>query len=142
MKYKYNNEWKEMNVKVSDTLPIGSVVEYDGETIPAGWEEISSYSTDEVETGDTWIDGKPIYRKVYTFSTNDDSPVGAIPNLYEVVNIYGCYTGNGNIFPAVFYVSEEFNLKSWVYGNGLYFSQTGYPNMTGKIIVEYTKTTD
>ena len=40
MKYKYNNEWKEMNVKVSDTLPIGSVVEYDGESIPSGWEEV------------------------------------------------------------------------------------------------------
>lgn len=40
MKYKYNNEWKEMNVKVSDTLPIGSVVEYDGEVVPSGWEEV------------------------------------------------------------------------------------------------------
>ena len=48
MKYKYNNEWKEMNVKVSDTLPIGSIVEYDGDTVPIGYEEVNGYSTNEV----------------------------------------------------------------------------------------------
>lgn len=40
MKYKYNGEWKDLNVKVSDTLPIGSIVDFDGETIPSGWEEV------------------------------------------------------------------------------------------------------
>lgn len=49
MKYKYNNEWKEMNVKVSDTLPIGSVVDYDGEVVPSGWEEVNGL----IESG-TW----------------------------------------------------------------------------------------
>ena len=58
MKYKYNNEWKELNVKVSDTLPIGSIVEYDGDTVPIGYEEVNSYSTNEVKTGDTWIDSE------------------------------------------------------------------------------------
>ena len=66
MKYKYNNQWKDLTVKAGDTLPIGTIVTYDGDTVPSGYEEVNSYSTTEVKTGDTWIDGKPIYRKVIT----------------------------------------------------------------------------
>ena len=29
-----------------------------------------SYSTAEVDTGATWIDGKPIYKKTFSFTTN------------------------------------------------------------------------
>ena len=49
MKYKYNNQWKEMNFKVSDTLPIGSIIEYDGESIPTGWEAASYLKTNYAE---------------------------------------------------------------------------------------------
>lgn len=37
------------------------------------WKRINnngSYSTSEVKTGDTWIDGKPIYKKTFSFITN------------------------------------------------------------------------
>lgn len=37
MKYKYNNEWKELNVKVSDTYPIGAIAPYGGATAPTNW---------------------------------------------------------------------------------------------------------
>ena len=41
MKYKNENgEWKDIYVKASDTLPIGAEVDYDGDDIPAGWEEV------------------------------------------------------------------------------------------------------
>ena len=50
-----------------DTLPIGAVIDYDGDTVPENWEEVEEsedYSTEEVNTGKKWIDGKDIYRKV------------------------------------------------------------------------------
>lgn len=47
MKYKYNNQWKEMNFKVSDTLPIGSIIDYNGETAPTGWEEVVDSGSNE-----------------------------------------------------------------------------------------------
>ena len=34
MKYKYNNQWKDLNVKVSDTYPIGAIAPSGGETAP------------------------------------------------------------------------------------------------------------
>lgn len=39
----YNGtSWETVNGQiVGDTLPIGAIVEYDGQTIPAGWEEVS-----------------------------------------------------------------------------------------------------
>lgn len=42
MKYKDPNtgELKDIYVKASDTLPIGTVVEYDGDTVPDGYEEV------------------------------------------------------------------------------------------------------
>ena len=42
MKYRdpVTGEFKEITVKVSDTLPIGAEVDYDGTTVPSGWEQI------------------------------------------------------------------------------------------------------
>ena len=44
MKYRDPNtgEIKSISVKASDTLPIGSVVEFEGDAIPEGWEEVNS----------------------------------------------------------------------------------------------------
>ena len=50
-----------------DGVPTGSTFLFDGDTIPDGYEEIEDYqpeySTNEVRIG-TWIDGKPLYRKL------------------------------------------------------------------------------
>ena len=35
----------------------------------AGINGVTNYSTEEVKTGGTWIDGKPIYRKVFSYNT-------------------------------------------------------------------------
>lgn len=42
MKYNDNGTIKEITVKASDTLPIGTIVEFDGDTIPAGYEVLSA----------------------------------------------------------------------------------------------------
>lgn len=43
MKYKdpVTGEWKELYTKTADTLPVGSIVDFEGEEVPAGWEEIN-----------------------------------------------------------------------------------------------------
>lgn len=58
-----------------DAVPIYSIFDYDGDTAPTGYEQVDSYSETEVKTGDTWIDGRPIYRKVIKYHNN--STIGA-----------------------------------------------------------------
>ena len=41
MKYNDNGEYKDIYAKAFDTLPIGTEVDYDGETAPTGWTEIT-----------------------------------------------------------------------------------------------------
>ena len=40
MKYNDNGTIKDIKVKAFDTLPVGAEVDYDGTTVPDGWEEI------------------------------------------------------------------------------------------------------
>ena len=53
------------NIK-GDSIPIGTEVNYNGQIVPTGWEQIDDvpvYSTSETVCG-TWTNGKPLYRKV------------------------------------------------------------------------------
>lgn len=67
--YKENNQWKGVKVKVGDNIPVGAEFDYDGQTVPVGYEEVADkgeiYSTTETKIG-TWIDNKPLYKKVIT----------------------------------------------------------------------------
>lgn len=63
-------EWQNIGGAGGEVLPVGAEIDFEGTDIPTGWEETTdpeSYSTDEVKTNKTWIDGKPIYRKVINF---------------------------------------------------------------------------
>ena len=42
MKYNDNGTYKDIYVKAFDTLPVGTEVDYDGNTVPDGWEEVYS----------------------------------------------------------------------------------------------------
>ena len=69
MKVKINGELKELVIKANDSIPANSVIEYEGDVVPEGYEKVEDkgeiYSTEEQRIG-TWIDGKPLYRKVGT----------------------------------------------------------------------------
>ena len=41
IKYKDNGEYKDIVVKIGDTLPIGAEMDYEGNVVPNGWEEIT-----------------------------------------------------------------------------------------------------
>lgn len=119
-----------------------------GHKVSAG----KKYSTTEVKTGDVWIDGKPIYRKVFTGT----SPATAysyvsnfitITNVGYIVNFFG-EVGNqpiNSIRPAS---DSTINARytAWITRNG----STGLDGVFGSsavntlytITIEYTKTTD
>ena len=116
-----------------------------------GVKAMNTYSTSETIVG-TWIDGKPIYRKVVngTFANGDDgvyttTNTGVYLNDIEtLVNAYGSRT---NSAPINF---------TWIQGNTVYFTNTSlYSNqiivatnrgtVSGSsftVVYEYTKTTD
>lgn len=45
MKYKdpTTGQLKELSLKAADTLPIGTIVDYDGQDVPEGWEQVPEY---------------------------------------------------------------------------------------------------
>lgn len=107
----------------------------------------ANYSTDEVKTSNTWIDGKPIYRKVILNPTLDTT---LLTGVDEVVNYRvkrQCYSGtpqgyvyfDGDSVTTVnttIYIdlaNNEVKLKSL--HSGAYFNVQW-------AILEYTKTTD
>ena len=42
MKYNDNGTYKDIYIKSFDTLPVGTEVDYDGQTVPSGWTEVPS----------------------------------------------------------------------------------------------------
>lgn len=105
MKYKdSNNEWQELVVKAADTLPVGTVVDYDGDEVPAGWEAAGSddYSTEEQFTGKYWINGKKIYRKVIVLN----QPI--VVNLGEWNNVTDVSQLNISVITDMTLISEQF----------------------------------
>lgn len=137
-----------------ETLPIGSEIDYEGTNIPTGWEqvdEVPAYSTTETVCG-TWIDGKPIYRKVIN--------CGALPNT-STKNIAH---GISNIDTVVLFqtVAKSPSANVWlslpatnpvnvVYHVAIHITNTNIVITAGDnksnytqtyAIIEYTKTTD
>lgn len=107
---------------------------------------VKSYSTDEVETGDTWTNGDPIYRKVidnFTVDLSDGQQVinhniSNFKNLTDL-KIYVKYSGTTFDLLSSGYIvrvsNSQIQINLMAQGIGL----TGY---TGYIIMEYTKTTE
>lgn len=146
MKYNDNGEYKDIYVKTFDTLPVGAEVDYDGETVPAGWSEVESYSTtEEVDTGKIWIDGKKIYRKVFT-GTTPSSATGSVNfnnNIDTLVNesIYvlsgsNYYVGRGYYENNAIQLSYTINKSTGVYFSAL---SSNMQNRPFTLIMEYTK---
>ena len=144
-----------------DTLPIGAIVDYDGDTVPEGYEIVAepTYSTEEQKTGETWESGKPIYRKVFTltkgtdFTSNNTSVDHNIANIDEVIDLkvmsLDSNTGLYRPLPWAYYTTQS---DSKYYG-GVAVDKTRFKleigttfysdsSLSFKIIIEYTKTTD
>ena len=112
------------------------------------------YRTTETKTGATWTDGKPIYRKVVTFTTQNASPgtntvALGITNRALITHVEVFVQNSTGIFyPFSFYVSSSGNYsRFYISGTStnnlvIYFQNSDMKNQPGYCIVEYTKTTD
>ena len=145
---------KPAKVSVLDEMPVGSVIDYEGDEVPEGWEEAGSddYSTEEKFTGKYWIDGKRIYRKVVSVSNKEISSAASIStgitNLNELISLNGIYTnisgGTKTPYPLTQNTGTILNCV-YYQGNIGFVGNETYSMATDRIhtfILEYTKTTE
>lgn len=102
--------------------------------------DINTYSTTEINTGKTWKDGKPIYRKVINASnigTAFSTTISNIDNLFFADNSRISWNFNVGSYPiarANFYFNKS--------QNTIVAEQTDVANWGAELVLEYTKTTD
>ena len=108
-----------------------------------------AYSTNETNTGKTWIDGKPIYRKVIVYDTARTGGVavqiGTLSNVETLIDYRAFLKGsNGVTTFAERYDSETNYILIWFDNGKVYFRQanssTIYLQAPIYAIMEYTKT--
>lgn len=133
----------------SESMPIGTEVNYDGETVPAGWQEVDdpyTYSTTEQRIG-TWIDGKPLYRRVVetTSPATTGSGVDVVSyaswDVDKLTYIYGEIESQYNVAILGGYQFYIWARKSTRYIT-MQMNNDTYCSSSTTLIVEYTKTTD
>ena len=134
-----------------DALPIGSVLLYDGENIPEGYEEVGdyipTYSTEETRIG-TWIDGKPLYRK--SFIVKGITAVSYTHNLADLNMDMCLFDFSHSVFkqdvyslPFDFYSgTTDFNRVFFQNNNAIVFKFGSIYTMSKDLYftIEYTKT--
>lgn len=107
------------------------------------------YSTEETRIG-TWIDGKPLYRRVFQVTCPPAGtyqvviPASDIPNI-RIKRMDGYLYSNSNSAggPINFAYSRAY-IATWNYAGDIYMetNNADYANSPAEIIFEYTKTTD
>lgn len=146
MNYKdpITGELKPIHVKTADTLPIGTIVEYDGEGVPDGWEEVGTYFTDEQVIG-KHPNGKTLYKRgVIDTTKNADLSV----LNYDFLHIQSCsvvtqaftftgarYLGNGDTIEC--FINNNTKRLQTVLGTAW---ENSYVRTIAQLV--YTKTTD
>lgn len=104
------------------------------------------YSTEETRIG-TWIDGKPLYRKVI-LTTTPTAKVGNIATLdsnFYVVNLYGAIKKGDKSYRSIILVgANNMYANTTIDDNVIQFdcNITAYHGKPIFLIVEYTKDTD
>lgn len=109
-----------------------------------GETDIIDYSTDEILTNMRWIDGRPIYQRVYSASItmNVIKEVGTIENLGSVVEVRGMlHTGTNTWISADYFYSTSAYAYTRVQSSVVKAFSKCY-NGTVYVMVQYTKSTD
>lgn len=111
----------------------------------------NTYSTSESKTGETWINGKPIYRKVVIIpnvtATQATYDLSSIPIDICMVNTSNSFFAQGNyILPIVSYgTNTDWSRAFFEVSTKKLYVQFGSVYTMSKniyITIEYTKTTD
>ena len=113
-------------------------------------DNLKKYSTEEVKTGETWIDGKPIYRKVIT-GTLTNAGINVIADLsslnFKTIIKIDLISNNTDPISSQYYESATDKLRCHIMpsNKSLRISVgSSYPTLPLDYIItlEYTKTTD
>lgn len=137
---------EEVYVKALDSMPVGSEIDFIGSTsdIPTGWEQTDDYSTSEINTGKTWIDGKPIYRKVANVEITTQQNY-SVADFFNGVDSLITFIGSAKStnFSYPFYYKSATDSFLAIDNRGALSIQIGstYPAVpfVANIIIEYTK---
>lgn len=144
-------------------VPVGAVVQFDGDTIPVGYEEVNgyvNYSTTEQKIG-TWIDGKPLYRKIVTsafpqvtsdgtqvYTSIDLSSLSPEEVIIEWANTFNAAKTSTQMFPIARNIGTTSNselIARVLYSSNylyIYCKIQSYNTNTLIASILYTKTTD
>ena len=111
---------------------------------------LTTYSLNEIDTGETWIDGKPIYRKVISFGALPNTDVKDVAHnindLDYIINLYGI--GERSLDKYYFPLNmarDSLSIQIGLYANDTYvsvYAGSDRSNTSAYIVIEYTKTTD
>ena len=136
---------------MGDSMPIGSIVEYNGADIPDGWEVLpdegeSIYSQEERRVG-TWINGEPLYQKVVDFgslpNTNyKDVSLGVDENVIvtQLTGVAYSASGNALALPYAAGVGYEISLSYQYETKHIRIQTYGDRSAcTAMIVVQYIK---
>lgn len=113
----------------------------------AGIHGVTNYSIDEVKTGGTWVDGKPIYRKtIYVdYTGTAGATVATLPEAEVIIDIAGYlfdnYANRSSCYPQTFYWTSN-NYISMYVAEGGSVNIKATRNLSGYLTVYYTKITD
>ena len=128
--------------------PTNTSVLYCIKALPAAIRQLDTYSTDETIVG-RWIDGKPIYRKVWTNLTQEDIYKIVVKNIDTPIKMYGYGTGGDNdrYTVPIGYNDDSTSCNLWFQTLDKVTFQLQVSGLTGltkinSLIFEYTKTTD
>ena len=126
------------NAKIADDAVTGA-------KLANGVKAIGNYSTSEVATDFTWVDGKTIYRKTVNIgnlpNTTTKSVAHGITTIQNVIRLYG-FAKTGSIYVPLPFVSNILTSQITININGANIDViTGSDRsaFTGYIIIEYTK---
>lgn len=109
----------------------------------------NKYSTDEIDTGNKWIDGKSIYRTVVKTTTSLTNALGEVATLPSEIDTpvsirgFAKYGGDGGWrpIPTAYHGGNTWNVLVYIAGATVVMafgsSWTGTKNIV--LIVEYTK---
>ena len=84
-----NGNVNEQGTTATDVVIQGNTQPVTSDAVAVAVETSQSYSTDEQLTGGTWIDGKPIYRKVWTGTFNVGRFTNILPEGLVMISITG-----------------------------------------------------
>lgn len=118
---------------------VGAINEIDGDL-----SNLETYSTSEKKIG-TWIDGKPLYRKVISQSSKNDVNLSGLNYNYLAI-VYTIITIASTPHPYIrnpYYTSGTDYFRTLLTPVGNLIIETSHSSITNwTTVIEYTKTTD